>query len=143
MKDLVYHRTLLPAAERYADNLATVDGEFTATYAEHTDRVLRLGHALNNHNFLELWHAGFLGAGVVNPLNLRLAPKELEFILSDSGCNVVFVDAIFAPLIDKVREAAGVKHVVLIGQGDVPHDVAYEDLISAGEPVVPPELDED
>src|SRR6478672_1519005 len=160
MKDLVYHRTLLPAAERYADNLATVDGDFTATYTEHTDRVLRLGHALhnelgfeqgdrfavmalNNHNFLELWHAGFLGAGVVNPLNLRLAPKELEFILSDSGCNVVFVDAIFAPLIDKVREAAGVKQVVLIGQGDVPHDISYEDLISAGEPVVPPELDED
>ena len=77
-----------------------------STYAEHTDRVLRLGHALrhqlgvepgdrfavmalNNHNFLELWHAGFLGAGVVNPLNLRLAPKELEFILSDSGSKVV------------------------------------------------------
>ena len=45
--------------------------------------------ALNSHNFLELYHAGFLGAGVVNPLNLRLAPKELEFILADSGCNVV------------------------------------------------------
>ena len=42
MKDLVYHRTLLPAAERYANNLASVDGDFTSTYAEHTDRVLRL-----------------------------------------------------------------------------------------------------
>jgi long-chain acyl-CoA synthetase len=160
MKDLVYHRTLLTAAERYADTLATIDGDFTSTYAEHTDRVLRLGHALrqefgfqrgdryavmasNNHNFFELWHAGFLGAGVVNPLNLRLAPKELEFILSDSGCEVAFVDAVFAPLIDRVREAAGVKHVVLIGEGDVPHDVGYEDLLSAGEPVVPPEPEEE
>jgi len=160
VKDLVYHRTLLPAAERYADKTATIDGEFTSSYAEHTDRVLRLSHALhhqlgvnrgdryavmalNNHNFYELWHAGFLGAGVVNPLNLRLAPKELGFILSDSGTKVVFVDTAFAPLIDRVRKAAGVEKVVLIGSGDVPHDVAYEDLLGAGEPTVPPEPEEE
>ena len=35
------------------------------------------------------------------------------------------------------------EHVVLIGEGDVPHDVAFEDLLRAGEPVVPPELEED
>ena len=45
--------------------------------------------ALNSHQFLELYHAGFLGAGVINPLNLRLAPKELQFILADSGTKVV------------------------------------------------------
>ena len=27
----------------------------------------------NSHQYLELYHAGFLGAGVINPLNLRLA----------------------------------------------------------------------
>ena len=40
--------------------------------------------ALNSHQYLELYHAAFLGTGVVNPLNLRLAPKELEFTLRDS-----------------------------------------------------------
>ena len=78
--------------------------------------------ALNGHQFLELYHAGFLGAGVINPLNLRLAPKELEFILQDSGTEVCFADAFFAPLVDRVRADAGIGQVVLIGDGDVPHD---------------------
>ena len=38
----------------------------------------------NSHEYLELYHAGFLGAGIINPLNLRLAGKELQFILADS-----------------------------------------------------------
>jgi acyl-CoA synthetase (AMP-forming)/AMP-acid ligase II len=41
--------------------------------------------ALNSHQFLELYHAAFLGSGVINPLNLRLALPELEYILKDSG----------------------------------------------------------
>ena len=31
----------------------------------------------NSHQYLELYHAGLLGAGVINPLNLRLAGAEL------------------------------------------------------------------
>ena len=49
--------------------------------------------ALNSHEFLELYHAGFLGAGIVTPLNLRLAGAELQHIVRDSGARVVFVDA--------------------------------------------------
>jgi long-chain acyl-CoA synthetase len=160
MKELVYHRHLLPAAERYADKVAFYDGPFRATYAEHVERVQRLGDALqrelgvgrgdrfavmalNSHEFLELYHAAFLGAGVVNPLNLRLAPKELEFILGDSETKVCFTDAPFAPLVDNVREDAGIERVVLIGEGDAPHDLRYEELLDAGSSVVPNEPDED
>jgi long-chain acyl-CoA synthetase len=159
MKDLLYHRSLLPSAERFSSKTAVVDGPFTTTFSQHLDRVLRLGDgmrrqlgigagdrfavmALNSHHYLELYHAGFLGTGVINPLNLRLAPKELEFILTDSGTSVVFVDAPFAPLVDRVRKEAGIEQVVLIGGGDVPHDVAFEDLIEAGEASVPDEPDE-
>jgi acyl-CoA synthetase (AMP-forming)/AMP-acid ligase II len=160
MQELVYHRFLLPAAERYAQNIAVTDGDFRATYSEHVDRVCRLSNALsselgvsggdrfavmalNGHQFLELYHASFLGDSVINPLNLRLAPKELEFILSDSGSKVCFVDTFFAPLIDKVRSECGLEHVVLIGDGDVPHDARFEDLIAAGTPDLPTEPDED
>jgi acyl-CoA synthetase (AMP-forming)/AMP-acid ligase II len=160
VKDLVYHRMLLPAAERYADKAATLDGEFTATYSEHVERTLRLADGLstelglaksdrfavmafNSHQYLELYHAAFLGAGVVNPLNLRLAPKELEFILQDSGTTVCFVDQIFAPLVDKVRANTSIEKVVLIGGGDAPHDVAYDAVLAAGRAVVPDEPDED
>jgi long-chain acyl-CoA synthetase len=160
VKDLVYHRMLLPAAERYADKAATLDGAFTATYADHLDRTLRVAGglgaelgltrtdrfavmALNSHEYLELYHAAFLGSGIVNPLNLRLAPKELEFILQDSGTTVCFVDQFFAPLVDKVRAETAIEKVVLIGEGDVPHDTTYDAVLSAGRAVVPDEPEED
>ena len=160
MKELVYQRVLLPAAAQMADRPSVLDTCHEATLGEHTDRSLRLASALrdqlgvqrgdrfavmslNGHRFLELYHAGFLGGAVVNPLNLRLAPKELTFILQDSGTTVAFVDATFAPLIDAVRDDAGLKQVVLLGPGDVPHDAGYEDLLAAGEASVPEEPAED
>src|ERR1051325_2206131 len=114
MKELVYHRMLLPSVERYATKQGFVDDSnaYEATFEQHLDRVLRLGSALgselgiaradrfsvmalNSHRYLELYHAGFLGAGVINPLNLRLAPKELGFILADSETKVCFTDFMF------------------------------------------------
>ncbi|GAC1306016.1 MAG: long-chain fatty acid--CoA ligase [Acidimicrobiales bacterium] len=160
MKDLVYAHSLLPTVERYADKHAVLDGPYRATFAEHLDRSVRLGSgirkrlgvdradrvavmALNGHDYLALYHAAFLGAGIMNPLNLRLAPKELEFILGDSGTTVCFVDTAFAPLIDRVRKAAGLEQVVLIGEGDVPHDLTLEEVVAEGDGAIPDEPEEE
>jgi long-chain acyl-CoA synthetase len=159
VKELVYHRFLLPAVERNADRNGVIDGDYTATFGEHLDRVASLSGALkglgvsatdrfavmalNSHQFLECYHAAFLGAGVINPLNLRLAPKELEYILGDSGTKVCFTDGFFAPVIDKVRAAVGIEHVVMIGAGDAPHDVRYEELLAGATPQIPDEPEED
>jgi long-chain acyl-CoA synthetase len=161
MKELVYHRMLLPAIERNADRVAFFDGEYRATFGEHLDRVARLASglrsvgvergdrfavmALNGHQFLECYHAAFLGAGVINPLNLRLAPKELEYILADSETKVCVTDKFFAPVVDKVRSAVGIEKVVLIGDadGDVPYDITYEDLLASSTPAIPDEPEED
>ena len=48
MKELVYHRLLMPALERYADKVGFIDGAYRGTYAEHGDRVFRLCDALKN-----------------------------------------------------------------------------------------------
>ena len=159
MKELIYHRHLLPATEQHAGRVAVIDGAYTATYAQHLDRVARVAGALpslgvgrgdrfavmalNSHQFLELYHAAFLGTGVVNPLNLRLAAKELAFILADSGTKVCFTDAFFAKVIDQVRDEVGLEHVVLIGDGDAPHDVTYEDVLAAATPTIPDEPEEE
>lgn len=159
MKELIYHRFLLPTVERLGDKIAVVDTGYEASFHTHLDRVLRLADslrdlgvgpgdrfavmALNGHQYLELYHASLLTGAVINPLNLRLAPKELEFILSDSGSKVCFADGFFGAGIDKVRADAGLDKLVLIGAGDIPHEVAYEDLISSGEPRMPAEPDED
>jgi len=153
MKELVYHRLLLPVAEQHADKVATIDGASTTSYGQHVDRTLRLASALrtelhlaksdrfavmalNSHVYLELYHAAFLGGGVINPLNLRLAPKELAFIAQDSATRVCFVDQFFAPLVDRIRADTGIEHVVLIGDGDVPHDIRYDDLLANGTPAM-------
>jgi long-chain acyl-CoA synthetase len=166
MKELIWHRQLLPSVGRNANKPFLTDAGTgtTTTYGEHGARVIRLANAmrtelslarderyavlsLNSARFEELYHAGFLGGGVVNPLNLRFAPRELTHVLSDSATKVVFVDAAFAPVIDAVRAAAGITTVVLLGDGegphDVPHDVSYEDLVAAGTEDVPAEPDED
>ena len=144
----MYGRLLLSAANRSADRVGFHDGAYHGTFGVHLERTLRLASAMqtelglgrgdryavvagNGHEYLELYHAGFLGAGIVNPLNLRLSPAELTFILRDSGTETVFVDALFAGVVDSVRHDAGIEHVVLIGEGDVPHDVRYEELLES------------
>ncbi len=162
MKELVYTRQLLPAVGRHATApfLTDTGTGTTTTYGEHGARVLRLASALrtelgvqpgdrvavmmlNGAAYEELYHAGLLGAAVLNPLNLRFAARELTHVLADSATKVVFVDAWFAGVVDQVREATGVTTVVLVGEGDAPHDVRYEDLLAAGEEVVPAEPEED
>ena len=115
-KELIFHRVLLPSAKRNANRPCTTDAAtgVTHTYAEHFDEVAhaigglrRLGvgrgdrFALmmaNSPEYLALFHAALLGGGVVNPLNLRFAPKELAYVLKDSGSTVCFVDQHFAPI---------------------------------------------
>ena len=164
MKELVWTRQLLPAVQRHADRPFLTDTATgtTTTYAEHGRRVLKLGNALrtelgvlphdrvavlslNSARYEELYHATLLGTALINPLNLRFAPRELVHVLSDSATRVVFVDAAFAPLIDSVREAAGLECVVLMSDGrpDVPHDASYEGILEAGAESVPPEPDEE
>jgi long-chain acyl-CoA synthetase len=160
MKELIYHRLFLPAVANNADRPCVTNAATgaTHTFAEHFERVQRtigglqqLGvgrgdrfavMTLNSPEYLELYHAAFLGGGVINPLNLRFAPKELAYVLRDSGTKVCFVDAIFAPLIDAVKADAGLEHVVLIGTGDVPHTVTHADLLASATPVLPEEGEE-
>lgn len=166
MKELIYSRLLLPAARHEANHVAVVDGKYRATLKDHTARVLGLCRglaslgigkgdrfavmALNSHAYVELYHAAYLGAGVINPLNLRLAGKELDYILRDSGTEVVFVDATFAKLIRQALDLGGaeskVRKVVLIGEpgpDTPPCDLRYEELVRVNEPLTPAEPEEE
>ncbi|MFN3235802.1 MAG: long-chain-fatty-acid--CoA ligase [Pseudomonadales bacterium] len=161
VKELIFPHILLPAIEQNAHKPAVIDGDYRATWQEHLDRLGQLCAglkslgvnpadrfavlALNGHAYLELWHAAFMGAGVINPLNLRLAPKELAYILEDSGTEVIFADATFAPLVAAARAEMTedtLRQVVLIGSGDVPHDITYEALLASATPELPEEPDE-
>jgi long-chain acyl-CoA synthetase len=119
VKELIFHRLLVPAAERHAARTAFVDvaSGRRVTFGDHLERVARLGSglgrelgvkpgdrvavlAMNGLSYVELWHAALLGAAVINPLNLRFSEEELAFVLADSGSRVCFVDATFAERVD-------------------------------------------
>jgi acyl-CoA synthetase (AMP-forming)/AMP-acid ligase II len=163
VKELIYPHSFGPSLEQYGELEGIIDGEYRSTWSRHGERVSRLCDALarrlgvspadrfavlalNSHQYLELWHAAFMGAGVINPLNLRLAPKELAYILSDSGTEVIFTDPSFAPLVAAARAEMGdrdpIREVVLIGEGDPPHHLHYETLLAEASPVMPPEPEE-
>lgn len=162
-RSLTFHRRVLPEWTRAENRPATVFGGITRTYGSHRDRVFRLANglrmnlgvppggrfavlSLNSAEYIECYHAAYLGGGVINPLNIRLASAEISFILVDSDTEVVFVDRHFAPLIESIRDAVPtLRAVVLVGPApdvEVRIDYRYEDLLASASPVEPPETEE-
>ncbi|HMK62620.1 MAG TPA: AMP-binding protein [Acidimicrobiales bacterium] len=169
MKELVFPRFMVPRAQRHADKEGFVDVtsegvRYRGTFGSHLDRVSRLCHALrtelevspgdrfavlamNGHEFIELYHAAMFGAGVINPLNIRFTSAELAYVLTDSGSKVVFTDPVFATLVEQARHEHGadLRSVVVFG-GTPPagsQALDYEQMLSAAEPMLPSEPEED
>jgi fatty-acyl-CoA synthase len=97
------------AAEVFADREAVVYGERRMSYAQLSDEVTRVAHALRAcgvkagdrvayllPNIPEMLVAHFavpLAGGVLVAINTRLAPAEVGYILAHSGATVLVVDA--------------------------------------------------
>jgi acyl-CoA synthetase (AMP-forming)/AMP-acid ligase II len=162
VKELVFSRCLVPGLEKQPDAVGFIDTATgrTVTFGDHLQRVAQLSGALsselgvcpddriaviglNSIPFLELWHASLLGAAVMNPLNMRFSAEELAYVLSDSETSVCFADATFAPLIASIRGRTKLRRVVLIGDGDVEHDLRYDELVRGGKAQLPPEPEEE
>lgn len=162
-RTLTFHRRVLPVWSQFENRPATIAGGVTRSYREHRDRVFRLTDAvrstlglsaggrfavlaLNSAEYIECYHAAYLGAGVINPLNIRLSGPEISFILNDSDTEVVFVDRQFAPLVASIRHDVPSLHaVVLIGppaDAGTAVDHLYEELLESGSPLEPPETEE-
>src|SRR3982074_3452656 len=79
-----------------------------------SDRVATL--CWNNHRHLELYYAiPWMGA-VLHTLNLRLFPKDLEFVIQDAEDKIIFVDQTLIPILNQLAgKLPTVKHLVLIG----------------------------
>ena len=95
------------ALSLYADKEAVVGGEERFTYKQFADRVYRLANFFhskgvgqgdcvailhqNSHEFLESYFATAQVGAILNPLNFRLSPNELAFIIRDSGASLLIV----------------------------------------------------
>tara|TARA_B100001059_G_C17837493_1_gene589228 strand:- start:92 stop:1675 length:1584 start_codon:yes stop_codon:yes gene_type:complete len=66
------------------------------------DRIGYLG--MNDPKFLEMLYASALIGAIIVPLNYRLTPQEIEFIVSDAGLTLLFADEPSASLLERGRE---------------------------------------
>src|ERR1035437_9241053 len=115
-------RFLRYAEQQYPRRTAVVCNENRYNYAEFADRAGRLAGALvekgvqpgdrvaflstNCHRLLEAYYGVLEAGAVLLPLNIRLAPQELGFILNDAKVKVLFFESQFLKTVEALRQAA-------------------------------------
>lgn len=129
--------------QEFPSKVGIVDGEHRFTYHQFGHRCGQLGSllrelgvqpgdrvaylGLNSHQLLEAYYGVLEASAILLPLNVRLAPNELSFILNDAGALVLFYDPELKPLLDAFRKDLNtVKHFFSLDE--------YEGLIAAREP---------
>jgi acyl-CoA synthetase (AMP-forming)/AMP-acid ligase II len=102
---------LCKAWRAYPEKKAIQCHQGAFTYREFAERVFRLAHYLKNqgieagdkvailhyncHTFLEAYYAAALIGAVLVPLNVRLSPREIQFILKDSESRLLIAHSDF------------------------------------------------
>jgi fatty-acyl-CoA synthase len=102
------------------------------------DRVMIL--MLNRTEFVEAMLATNLLGAIAVPVNFRLTPPELAFLVGDCESRVVITEPVLAGLATAVRDIAPLLETVVAAGGDTADGLlGYEDLIAEqgapGEPV--------
>ena len=108
------------AALLYSRKVGIVDGEERFTYAQFSERVDRLANGLralgiqkgevvsfvsyNCHQLLEAYYGVIQIGAILNPINVRMAAGEIEYILNHSECKALCFHSDFRPLIHSMQE---------------------------------------
>lgn len=147
-------RFLRYAEQQFPRKTAVVCGDQRFTYAQFAERVGRLAGALreagvkagdrvaflslNCHHLLEAYYGVLEAGAVLLPLNIRLAPQELTYILNDSEARVLFFEQEFRSSVESLRHSVpSVEKFILLDSG--PHapwlsPIHYEDILAAAIP---------
>lgn len=141
----------------YPDKAAAVFEDRRASYADLNARANQLAHAIlkrgfarqskfsiimyNNIEFLEIYHGLTRAAMISVPVNFRLVPAELEYIINNSDSEALFVGI---ELFEKLRleniPSVKKENIFIIGPKDQTPEglLNYEDLL-AGNPTHEPD----
>jgi fatty-acyl-CoA synthase len=137
------------ALSLYAEKEAVVCSKKRFTYRQFADRTFRLAHILktmgigkgncvailhqNSHQFIEAYFAVAQLGAILNPLNIRLSPGELSFILKDSGAVLLIASRRYGEQVAAIKEMeTGLRQIIWTGQGEIPaisSSVDYEDML--------------
>jgi acyl-CoA synthetase (AMP-forming)/AMP-acid ligase II len=149
-------------AERlFGPKTGVIDGEKRFTYAEFGERSRRLAAALrtlgiapgeivsfltyNTHHLLEAYYGVLQAGAVLNPINIRLHPKEIAYILNHAESRALFFHRDFTPIVEAVRGSIEtVRELVALEPEGAPPFAAheYEALLGASPLAADPEVDE-
>src|SRR5580698_5649076 len=133
------------AAKIFSERTAIVDGQRRFTYREFGERSHRLAGLLrnagvqqgdrvaalctNSHVMLEL-HNGVPMAGcALVPMNIRLSPRELAYILENSGARMLIATHEFAETARALFSSTGVRAILAGNEFS-----EYEELLNSSEP---------
>jgi fatty-acyl-CoA synthase len=141
------------AAQVFGRKVGVVCGESRFTYREFNERADRLSAALlrlgvqngdrvaylsfNCHRLLEAYYGVPQIGAILLPMNIRLSPEELTYILNDAAPRVLCFDPEFIPLVESLRlRAQSIEHYISLREVKpfwaVPQ--FYDELLAAAEP---------
>ena len=113
-------RFLERARTLFGKKEGVICGSERFTYAAFFERCCRLASALrglglqpgervaflsyNCHRLLEAYYGVLQAHGVLLPLNIRLSPPEIAFIVRNAGARLLFLDRDFLPLVEAIQK---------------------------------------
>jgi fatty-acyl-CoA synthase len=141
------------AAQIFGRKVGVVCGVQRFTYREFNERADRLSAALlrlgvqkgdrvaylsfNCHRLLEAYYGVPQIGGILLAMNIRLAPEELGYILSDAAPRVLCFDPEFVPLVEALRQHAPfIEHFVSLRDAKPAwaQDKLYDELLAHAQP---------
>jgi acyl-CoA synthetase (AMP-forming)/AMP-acid ligase II len=125
--------TLRRALDLYPAKIAIIDGERSYTYQQIGERVAGLARffqtqgiqqedrisilEVNSHVFLETYYAAAGAGAILNPLNYRLAAREIAYILEDAGSRWLIAATRFADVVKgAIQKGVPLEGILWIGE---------------------------
>src|SRR4051794_23899824 len=120
----------------FASRAARLAGALAGLGFRPGDRIGIL--ALNSDRYLECFFGLAWGGFIFVPINTRLAPPEVVYWLTDSGCSGLMLDDAFQGMLLEVRPyTPAIRHVIHIGDATTPSgQLGYEALVAAADIVL-------
>jgi len=148
------------AVALFGQKIAIVDGLLRFTYQEYDQRINQLADSLlklgtkpgdvvsfityNSHQLLESYYAVPQIKAILNPINYRLSPSEITYILNHAETSVLCFHQDFLPVVDAMRKnLPNIKHFIVTESiDDINWAHHYEHLLGDASPEADIDLDD-
>ena len=95
------------------------------------DRILMA--LLNRTEYVEAVLGANLIGAIPVPVNIRMSPAEVGYLVQDSGATIILTEQLLAPLADAVRASTGaIDTTIVVDAGESGDHLDYEALLDRG-----------